>query len=263
MTHSIKARSALTLLFASAALSAGAIAAVPAHAGPLSFIKKAVKKELKETFEATTESVVDSAMQAAVETTFKVEKGEAAQAASSTPPMKTLDRATPDMANAGQEGGGLWNADNAAVGGQGGGGIYNDGGRSAANGDGQDDLVLGAGPSRNQTSQNGTTVETASQVQAQNGEGAALLLPAVQANRASARPQRAKLRQNGTTVATASEVQAPSRRQAVPPQNGKAKVEAGWKTEEGTKNTSRPGRKMSQNGTTVATASEVQAHERD
>ena len=59
-------------------------------------------------------------------------------------------------------------------------------------------------------SQNGTTVETASEVQAPADEQTALLLPAVQSAREAARRQNAKLSQNGTTVATANEVQAPA-----------------------------------------------------
>jgi hypothetical protein len=161
MTNTKNTRSPLTMLLAGAALSAAMMAAAPAHADPLDFIKKAVKKELVE--------IAESATQSAVDATFKVEKGTRAPTAD--------------------------------------GGFRQEG---------------------------GTTVETADDIQAPQEEGAALLLPAVQAAREAARRQRSKMSQNGTTVETANEVQAPQRPQRA---------------------------KLSQNGTTVATANEVQAPE--
>jgi hypothetical protein len=252
MTSNTKTRSHLTLLLAGVAM-AGA-AATPAQAGPFDFIKRAVKQELNETFEATTESVVESAMQTAVETTFKVEKGEQAQASREgfrqeghTTVGTADDIQAPELAQA-QVGRGRTQA-RASIGeamtSQNGTTVETasevqaqqrpqavppsqtkgkveatwkvEEGEAAAAGGG----AAGAGkatfkeyrtnPARARMSQNGTTVETASEVQAPQAEQAGLLLPAVQANRAASRPQRGKLSQNGTTVATADEVQAPNR----------------------------------------------------
>jgi hypothetical protein len=71
MTITTKSRSPFTTLFAGAALSAAIVAAAPAHAGPLDFIKKAVKKELVEITQSATQGVVDA--------TFKGEKDTKAQ----------------------------------------------------------------------------------------------------------------------------------------------------------------------------------------
>lgn len=261
MTSNTKTRSHLTLLLAGVAM-AGA-AATPAQAGPFDFIKRAVKQELKETFEATTESVVESAMQTAVETTFKVEKGEQAQASREgfrqeghTTVGTADDIQAPELAQA-QVGRG----------------------RTQAR----------AGIGEAMTSQNGTTVETASEVQSDPAATAADAEPqdafmTFNGPDAAARssvqyPYRLenKMSQNGTTVETASEVQAQQRPQAVPPSQTKGKVEATWKVEEGEaaaagggaagagkatfkEYRTNPARaRMSQNGTTVETASEVQA----
>ena len=208
MTKNTKTHSPMRLLFAGVALSASAMAAVPAHAGPLDFLKRAVKQELKETFEEVTESAVETAVETAVVATIGADPARTPEA---TPAVKPLDRASPVLADANIEGGGLWNANTSAADGNGGGGIYNSGGTLDA--------------------------------QAQVGRGR---------TRARANVGEAMTSQNGTTVETASEVQAP-------PSTSKGKVEATWKTEEGTKSQARPQRGMSQNGTTVETANEVQA----
>jgi hypothetical protein len=114
-------------------------------------------------------------------------------------------------------------------------------------GDGRDDSCAGR-----KLEQNGTTVASAAEVQAPQGEGqAALLLPAVQKAHEPAKPQRAKLKQNGTTVATAGEVQAPQG-------EGQAALllPAVQKVRESSKSQRA---KLKQNGTTVATAGEVRA----
>lgn len=103
------------------------------------------------------------------------------------------------------------------TGNDGGGGIFNSG---------------NGAPARAKLSQNGTTVATANEVQANTQQRAGFAMTSSNHAPNTAQAHLAKLKQVGTTVATASEVQAPQK-----PQRSKLK----------------------QNGTTVATASEVQA----
>lgn len=236
MTKTITHSATLKAMLAGAAISMTAIAATPAQAGALSFLKKAVKKELSRVAENTVESVLESAVETAADTTFRAEK--------------------PAQADAGQEGGGLWNSGS---------------GTAAAN-----------PASKPMRQEGGTTVGTADDVQAPREEGTALIVPAVQPPREAARrTQRAKLKQTGTTVATASEVQAPRpstmsgsgsgtarHRATIEPLASAAQFRKEGGTRVGTADEvqapSRPQRaKLKQAGTTVATASEVQAPGQD
>ena len=136
-----------------------------ANAGLLSSVKKIAKKELTR--------VAQNATDGAVETSWKVEKGEAAngkpfrQEGGTTVPTADDVQAPqrPQRAKMSQNGTTVATAS---------------------------EVQAPQRPQRAKMSQNGTTVATASEVQAPQ------------------RPQRAKMSQNGTTVATASEVQAPS-----------------------------------------------------
>lgn len=108
-------------------------------------------------------------------------------------------------------------------------------------------------------SQNGTTVPTANTVQAPKSEERALIVPAVQQARSPGRSSR-KMTQNGTTVSTASEVQAPKSEGRA--QAAKAKKHVEWSRVHNSASNSAPNSqsgKMTQNGTTVPTASEVRA----
>ncbi len=221
MTNTKNTRSQFTMLLAGAALSATALVAVPAHAGPLSFLKKVVKQELSELAQETAQGAVDAATGTVkarktgkTDATWKVEEGEAAAS--------------------------------------GDGGFRQEGGTTVPT---ADDLLApedegealllpavqaareAARPQRSKMSQNGTTVETANEVQAPAPPGAALagdeheITYDIAAQRAKLsqngttvaianevlapqKPERAKLKQNGTTVATAGEVQAPQSSQA-------------------------------------------------
>lgn len=229
----------LKVLAAATALSATALVAVPAQAGPFGFLKKIVKKELTELAQETAQSAVDAATGAAVgdqseskgkkkgkvEASWKVEEGEAAPSGDGGFRQEggtTVPTADDVQAPQGETRGLLLPAVQPRF----------QGGVNVAvgdiNGDGTSD-----GPSKPGMSQNGTTVPSADTVQAQQEERRMLLLPAVQKVAPEPRPQTG-MTQNGTTVPTADEVQAPQR-----PQRGK----------------------MVQNGTTVEAAGEVQAPE--
>ena len=270
MTKNTKTRS--RLLLAGAALSATAMAAVPAHAGPLDFLKRAVKQELKETFEEVTESAVETAVETAVVATIGADPARTPEA---TPAVKPLDRASPLLDDANVEGGGLWNADTSAADGNGGGGIYNSGGTL----DAQAQVGRGRTSARAQvgeamTSQNGTTVATASEVQAPPSTSKGKVeatWKTEEGTKSQARPERG-MSQNGTTVETASEVQAPADEQtalllpAVQSAREAARSGRADKPRRGATNggglhiTGSAARaKLSQNGTTVATANEVQS----
>lgn len=219
MTKNTKTHSPMRLLLAGVALSATAMAAVPAHAGPLDFLKRAVKQELKETFEEVTESAVETAVETAVVATIgadasnesgggiynsggtlstqaQVGRGRAKARASVGEAMTSQNGTTVETASEVQAPQGEAQAPRPKKSAE-----WSRVKNTAAAGTSQ--------PARAKLSQNGTTVETANEVQAQADEQAALLLPAVQSARESARRNRAKLSQNGTTVATANEVQAP------------------------------------------------------
>ncbi len=239
MTKTNVTKPTFKALLASAALSTAFLAA-PAQAGPFAFIKKAIKKELSETAESLTESAVEGAVGAMLQDRTASEP--AATPPSEPRPIKPEWKTEEGEAAAtGQEGGGLWN-DRAA-----------------------------AKTQRAKMSQNGTTVETASEVQAPQEEQAVLIVPAVQRARGAARPQRGKMSQNGTTVETASEVQAPQAEQAAQIGQGRTRARAAVypaaaaaagphvKVIDGARPSTRG--KMIQNGTTVETANEVQAPE--
>ena len=100
-------------------------------------------------------------------------------------------------------------------------------------------------------SQNGTTVATADEILAPDSQIlVALLLPAVQANRAAARPARAGMSQNGTTVETADTI--------LGPDGTPVPLMAAYIKFDGVDGEA----KMSQNGhTTVETADEVQSQD--
>ena len=214
MTKNTKTHSPLRLLFAGVALSATAMAAVPAHAGPLDFLKRAVKQELKETFEEVTESAVETAVETAVVATIgadasnesgggiynsggtlstqaQVGRGRAKARASVGEAMTSQNGTTVETASEVQAP------------------PSTSKGKVEATWKTEEGTKSQTRPERGM-SQNGTTVETASEVQAPADEQTALLLPAVQSAREAARKDRAKLSQNGTTVATANEVQAPA-----------------------------------------------------
>ncbi|QPC99047.1 hypothetical protein [Qipengyuania soli] len=196
----------LKALASATALSATALVAVPAHAGPLGFLKKVVKQELSELAQDTAREAVDAATGTAkagkkgkVEASWKVEEGEAAPTGDGGFRQEggtTVPTADDVQAPQGETRGLLLPAVqprfqggvNVAVG--------------DVNGDGRD--------GKPGMSQNGTTVPSADTVQAAKEERrASLLLPAVQKVAPEARPQRAKMVQNGTTVATAGEIKAP------------------------------------------------------
>ncbi|MFN2098833.1 hypothetical protein [Altererythrobacter sp. MF3-039] len=183
------------------AASAGLMTATPAHAGPLDFLKnevsKAAKKEAKRAIEAGTQRAVRVAVS-------DVSRDGIDESAAEGESFRQEGHTTVPTADD------IQSKPQAHIGGAGGAGkvSHNRVQMERANA---------------KLSQNGTTVGTASEVQAPQTE--------------EQRPQRAKLSQNGTTVATANEVQAPTAEQ-------------------------RPQRaRLSQNGTTVETASEVQAPE--
>ena len=194
----------LKVLATATALSATALVAVPAHAGPLGFLKKIVKDELTELAQDTAQGAVDAATGKArkkgkVEAGWKVEEGEAAPTGDGGFRQEggtTVPTADDVQAPQGDTRGLLLPAVqprfqsgvNVAVG--------------DLNGDGRD--------GKPGMSQNGTTVPSADTVQAQQeARRASLLLPAVQKIAPETRPQRAWMVQNGTTVATAGEIKAP------------------------------------------------------
>lgn len=200
----------LKVLATATALSATALAAVPAHAGPLGFLKKIVKQELSELAQDTAQRAVDAATGGAeeskgkkkgkVDATWKVEEGEAAAPPSSGGYRQEGGTTVPTADDVQAPQGGTRGLILPAV------QPRNQGGVNVAvgdiNGDGRD--------GRPGMSQNGTSVETADTVQAQQEERrAALLLPAVQKAAPEPRPQRGKMVQNGTTVETAGELKAP------------------------------------------------------
>lgn len=201
----------LKVLATATALSATALVAVPAQAGPLGFLKKIVKQELSELAQQTAQSAVDAATggsepaeakrKGKVEASWKVEEGEAARSGDGgfrqeggtsvptaddvqAPQGETRGLILPAVQPRFQ--GGV----NVAVG--------------DVNGDGTAD-----GPTKPGMSQNGTTVPSADTLQAPTEERRGLILPAVQKVAPEPRPQRGKMVQNGTTVETAGEVQAP------------------------------------------------------
>lgn len=186
----------LKVLATATALSAAALVAVPAHAGPLGLLKKIVQDQLSELAQETAQGAIDAATGKAgkkgkVEASWKVEEGEAAPAAEG---------------GFRQEGGTtVPTADDVQA-------PQQEGRVNVAAGD-----VTGDGRSgKPGMSQNGTSVPSADTIQArQDKRRAALILPAVQKVAPAPRPQ-AGMAQNGTTVPSADEVQAPQR-----PQRGK------------------------------------------
>lgn len=197
MTNTKHSRSPLTMLLAGAALSATALVAVPAHAGPLGFLKKAIKQELSELAEETAQAAVDAA----------------------TGTVKTRKTSQPNTG---------WKVEEGEAAASGDGGFRQEGGTTVPSADDvlapEDEgeaLLLpavqavreAARPQRSRMSQNGTTVETANEVQAPASSGVALAGDEHEITYDIA-AQRAKLSQNGTTVATANEVQAQQSSQA-------------------------------------------------
>lgn len=195
-------------LASATALSATALVAVPAHAGPLGFLKKVVKQELTQLAQDTAREAVDAATgtekagkKGKVEASWKVEEGEAARSGDGGFRQEggtTVPTADDVQAPQGETRGLLLPAVQPSF----------QGGVNVAvgdvNGDGRD--------GKPGMSQNGTTVPSADTIQSAKDERrASLLLPAVQKVAPDARPQRKKMEQNGTTVATAGEIKAPER----------------------------------------------------
>lgn len=171
-------------LATASALSAAALVAAPAHAGPLDFLKNAVKHELSELAQETTRSAVDAAV-------GKRKSDKKASTASNEGGFRqeggtTVPTADDVLAPQGDARSGV----------------------NVASGDVDGDGRAG----KPGLSQNGTTVPSADTVQARQPERrAALIVPAVQKAAPETRPQRGWMVQNGTTVATAGEIAAPAK----------------------------------------------------
>lgn len=181
MTNFKTTKSALKIMLAGVALSATAVTAVPAHAGPLSFIKKVVKREADRALE---DMLGSGASQSAPATAAANGKGFRQEGGTTV--------GTADDVQAPQD-------ENAV-------GLLLPAVQSVRE---------AARPQRAKMSQNGTTVETANEVQAPQSPQRAKMsqngttVETANEVQAPQRPQRAKTSQNGTTVETASEVQAP------------------------------------------------------
>lgn len=172
----------LKALATASAIAAAALVAVPAHAGPLDFLKKAVKQELSELAQEKTRGAVDAAVgsrkSAKKEAAGSTDGGFRQEGGTTVPTADDVQAQQGDTRS----------------------------GVNVASGDVNGDGRRG----KPGLSQNGTTVPSADTVQAsQHERRGSLILPAVQKAAPEARAQRGRLVQNGTTVATAGTIAAP------------------------------------------------------